>query len=376
VFNAASKLYFALAGVAIVVGFGYVVGTSDRVGFTNLVFAGLAAFALALAVYAFVPREPLTAGADEVAEARPADTTDVAGASNWPVLGALAIGLVAAGAAMEGSLILLGVVVGLVAIFSWFGQAWREHPSWTQEMTDRLNDRFVVPFGLPGTIFLLAGLGVISLSRLFLAVSVDAAPVIGIVIAFALLGGFYLISVRDVGRPAVATLATVAVGLVLAAGVAGALKGEREFHHAGEEGGHGGEGEFTIAAEDLEFDKETLEFPENSEVSLVLVNKEAVPHNVSIYELEDGGGKVYLEGEILDSEGEITYDFTTPPSGTYFFRCDVHPEQMKGDVIVSPEASEELEEGENVTTTSSPSDDERGPESGGAGNGGSGTSDD
>ena len=70
------------------------------------------------------------------------------------------------------------------------------------------------------TTVLLAGLGVISLSRLFLAVSVDAAPIIGIVIAFALLGGFYLLSVRDVGRPAVATLATVAVGLVLAAGVA------------------------------------------------------------------------------------------------------------------------------------------------------------
>ena len=373
-FNAASKLYFALAGVAIVVGFGYVVGTSDRVGFTNLVFAGLAAFALALAVFAFVPREPLRVALDEVAEARPADTTDVAGASHWPVLAALALGLVAAGAAMEGSLILLGVVIGIVALFSWFGQIWREHPSWTQEMTDRINDRFVVPFGLPGTIFLLAGIGVISLSRLFLAVSVDAAPIIGIVIAFALLGGFYLISVRDVGRPAVATLATVAVGLVLAAGVAGALKGEREFHHAGEEG-HGGEGEFTIAADDLEFDKETLEFPENSEVSLVLENQEAVPHNVSIYELEDGEGEVYLEGEILDSEGEITYDFTTPEAGTYFFRCDVHPEQMKGQVIVSPEASEELEEGENVTTTSNPSDDERGPESGGAGTGGSGTSD-
>jgi hypothetical protein len=73
VFNAASKLYFALAGVAIVVGFGYVVGTADRVGFTNLVIAGLAAFALGVVAFAFVPREPLSVTLDEPGEPRPAE---------------------------------------------------------------------------------------------------------------------------------------------------------------------------------------------------------------------------------------------------------------------------------------------------------------
>ena len=364
-FNAASKLYFALAGVAIVVGFGYVVGTSDRVGFTNLVFAGLAAFALALGAYAFVPREPLSLTLDEPGDSRPADATDLPGASNWPLLAALSLGLLAAGAALESSLLFLGVVVGLIAMFSWFGQAWREHPSWTQEMTDRLNDRFVVPFGLPGTIFLLAGLGVISLSRLFLAVSAEAAPIIGIVIAFALLGGFYLLSTRNVGRPAVATLATVAVGLVLAAGVAGALKGEREFHH------EGGEGEFTLAAEELRFDKDQLDFPAASEIRLVFENREAVPHNFALY--EDEGGDAIFTGDILNTEGETTYEFTSPEAGTYYFQCDVHPDQMNGEVTVVQEASEELQEGENVTVPSTPDDDERGPDSGDAGTGSSGT---
>jgi plastocyanin len=365
VFNAASKLYFALAGLAVVVGFGYVIGTSDRVGFTNLVFAGAAAAALGVVAYLFVPREAITAVADEPAEARPADSTDVATASNWPVLAALSIGLLAAGAALESSLILLGVVVGLAATFAWFGQVWREHPSWTQAMTDRLNERFVVPFGLPLTIFLLAGIGVISLSRLFLAVSVEAAPIIGIVIAFALLGAFYLLSTRSVGRPALATLSTVGVALVLGAGVAGALKGEREFHH------EGGEGEFRIAADELAFDADQLDFPAASEVALLFENQEAVPHNVSIYEEE--GGEAIFTGEILNTEGEITYEFTTPEAGTYYFQCDVHPAQMQGRVVVSEEASEELEEGENVTTTSSPEDDERGPDQGDAGTGGSGT---
>ena len=364
-FNAASKTWFTAAGLAIVVGFGYVVGTSDRVGFTNLVVAGLAALGLGLAAFAFVPREPLSLVGDEPAEARPADTTDVAVASNWPVLAALGLGLLAAGLALDGSLILLGVVVGLVATFAWLGQVWREHPSWTQEMTDRINERFVVPFGLPGTIFLLAGIGVVALSRLFLAVSVEAAPIIGIAVAFGLLGGFYLISTRNLGRQALASISTVAVGLVLAAGVAGALKGEREFHHAG-----GGEGEFVLEAADLAFDKESLDFPASTEVVLKFENHEAIPHNFSMYESE--GGEPLFEGEILNAEGEIEYEFETPPAGEYYFQCDVHPKEMRGTVHVTEEASEEVEEGENVTTTSNPDDDERGPDAGDAGTGSSG----
>lgn len=362
-FNAASKLYFTAAGLAIVVGFGYVVATSDRVGFTNLVVAGLAAIGLGLAAFAYVPREPLSLVGDEPAEARPADTTDVAVASNWPILGALALGLVAAGAAVDGSLILLGVVVGLVATFGWLGQTWREHPSWTPAMTDRINQRFVVPFGLPGTIFLLVGIGVVALSRLFLAVSVEAAPIIGIVIAFALLGGFYLLSTRSVGRQALATISTVAIGLVLAAGVAGALMGEREFEHEG-----GGEGAFALAAENLAFDKESLDFPAATEVVLLFENKEAVPHNFSLYESE--GGDVLFEGETINAEGEIEYEFETPAAGEYYFQCDIHPTQMQGVVNVSEEASAEREPGENVTTTSNPNDDDRGPEDTDAGSSG------
>jgi plastocyanin len=332
VFNAASKLYFTAAGVAVVLGFGYVVFTSDRVGFTNLVVAGLAALGLGLAAFAFVPREALSLVGDEPAEPRPADTTDIAGASSWPVFGALALGLVFAGAAIEPSLVLLGVVVGLVAAFCWFGQVWREHPSWTQDMTDRINNRFVVPFRLPGTIFLLAGVGVISLSRLFLAVPAELAPFIGATIAFSLLAGFYLLSVRDVGRPTLATLAAVAVGLVLAAGVAGAFKGEREFHH------EGGEGEFRLAAENIEFDKDALDFPAATDVVLKFENHEAIPHNLSIYESK--GGDIIFEGEIQNAEGEVEYEFTTPEAGEYYFQCDVHPDQMNGAVHVTEEASE------------------------------------
>lgn len=354
-FNSVSKLYFAVAGLAIFGGFAYAIVSGDRLGLTTLVAAGLAAVALGVAVFGFVPRESLAAISDEPAEGRPADTTDVAGASSWPVFGALALGLIAAGAATDGSLILVGVIVGLVAVFAWFGQVWREHPSWTPAMTDRINDRFVVPIGLPGTIFLLTGIGVVALSRLFLAVPVKAAPIIGILLAFMLLGVFWFIANHNVGRSALTGLATAGVGLVLAAGVAGALKGEREFHSAG----HGGEGAFHIAAQDISFDKSELDFPASTKVKLLFENLDDVPHNVAIYRSE--GGEEIFKGEILNTAGEAEYEFETPTAGTYYFQCDVHPDQMNGTVNVALEASKEVQEGENVTTTSTPAGEERGP---------------
>lgn len=344
-FNAASKVYFTVAGLAVATGFAYVFATSDRVGFTNLVFAGAAAAALALAAFAYTPRDvrATTAAESEPAGPRPGDATDVAAPSPWPFVGAVAAGLVAAGAATEPSLILFGAVVAFVATFGWLGQVWREHPSWTPEMTDRLNDRFVVPIALPTMVLVLAAIGVISLSRLFLAVSKNAAPVIGILVAFALLGTFYLLSERNVGRRAMATLATVSAGLVLAAGVAGAVKGERHFES------HGEHAEFVLAADDLAFDKQELDFPASTELELVFVNHDVAPHNFSLYREE--GGELLFEGETID-QGEVTYELTTPEEGIYFFRCDVHPTQMRGTVNVSVDASDHPDVGENATTTS------------------------
>ena len=347
-FNAASKLYFTVAALAVIAGFGLVVGTSDRVGFTALVVSGLGSLALGLAAYAFVPREPVVAYVDEPAVARPVDTTDTAGASSWPVLGALAFGLIAAGVAVERWLLVLGLVVGLITAFGWLGQVWQEHPSWTQDMVDRVNSRFVVPFGLPGTIFLLVGIGVVSLSRLFLALPKDVAPFLGAVVAFLILGTFWLLSTRQVARPAIASLGVLGVALILAAGVAGALLGEREF---GE--GEGGEGEIRISAENIAFSTDSMDLPAATKVTVVFENKESVPHNWSMYQSK--GGDPIAQGKVLNTPGSEDVSFTSPEAGTYYFQCDVHPDQMNGTVQVSEDASSKPGGGSNATTTSTTS---------------------
>lgn len=341
-FNLASRTYFIVAGAAVVVGFGYVFATGDRVGFTALVFAGLTALALGAGVFGFTPPEPLPAS-EEPGEPRPVDSTDLPVPSAWPVVGAVAMAVLAGGLATDTTLIAIGCVFGLVATFAWFGQVWREHPSWTQQMTDRLHDRFVVPIGLPGTIVVLAGIGVVSLSRLMLAISREAAPIIGSIIAFAILGGFYLVASRNLGRRALTTLATISAGLVVASGVAGAVKGEREFHHPEAEDA------FVLAAENIEFDKDEIDFPADTKLKLKFENHDEEQHNFSL--LREEGGESIFRGEVI-GKGEKIYEFTTPEPGTYFFQCDVHPTQMKGRVDVSESASERPDPGENVTTTS------------------------
>ncbi len=328
-FNVASKTYFMIGVATVVVGFGYAFATGDRVGFSALVFAGLTALGLGIGVFGFSPVEsPLPDG--EPAEARPGDTTDVPPPTGWPVLGAVAVAAVAAGLATDTSLIVIGAAFGLVAIFAWFGQVWREHPSWTLEMNERLHDRFVVPIGLPGTIIVLAGIGVISLSRLMLALSREAAPVVGSIIAFLILGGFYLVSSRQLGRRTLTTLAVGSAGLVLASGVAGAVKGEREFHHP--EAGHA----FVLAAENLEFDKSDLDLPAEAEIKLKFENHDDVQHNFALLERE--GGEPLFRGDII-GKGRTVYEFTTPEAGTFYFQCDVHPVEMNGRVRVSVDAS-------------------------------------
>lgn len=343
-FNAASKLYFTLAAAAIVVGFLYVVVASDRVGFTNLVVAGVLLVGLGVALFGFVPREPVRVG-DSSVGARPANTTDVATPSLWPMVGAAAIALVAAGAAADSTLILVGVVIGLVATFAWFGQVWREHPSWTPAMNERLHDRFVVPFGLPGTIVVFVGIGVISLSRLFLAIPREVAPFVGAGAAFVVLGTIYLIATRNVGRQIAGGLAAIAVASVLGSGIAGAIKGERSFEH------HAVVADVTLTAHDIAFDKKQLDLPANKPTSILFINQDPVQHNLAILKAKDSTDPPLFRGAIVDKGQETLYKVDPIPAGSYYFVCDVHPAQMNGTVTVSGQASGAPGAGTGGTTT-------------------------
>ena len=356
-FNAASKISFTVAVVAALTGFGAVFTTNDRVAFTALVFAGVLAAAVGVATFYFAPRDPVVPVSAEVeaATVRSIDLGDVPKTSPWPIVGAVAATVLGVGVALGKGLVTIGLILAAVALFGWMAQVWREHPSWTQAMTDRMNDRFVVPVGLPVLVILLIGISAVSLSRIFLAVSAEAAPVIAIVAAAAILFAFWLLSKRDdVSVGILTVLAIVAGALVIGAGVAGAIAGEREFHEAGgEEHGAAAEDTFHLSAENLAFDTESLQMPANSEVVLEFENGDdaSVQHNFALY-TEEGGDPLF-QGEVTNGGDTAEYEFSTPEPGSYYFQCDVHPAEMNGEVEVVEAASEDPTdvEGNPATTT-------------------------
>lgn len=346
-FSPATKVLFALAGWAVVSGVVYAAGSGDRDGFTLLVGAGVVAAALGLATFAFVDAGAAVAAVDETAGAdgraqRPVDATDVPAPSPWPLVSAAAVGIFAVGAAAGKSVVVLGLLVSALAMFGWLAQVWREHPSWTQAMIDRLNDRFVVPIGLPATVLILVAVTVVSFSRLLLALPKEAATFVALLAAIAILFVCAFVASRPrMGAAALRALATFSAVLVLAAGVAGAVKGEREFHPAG--GEHGEEDVVRLVAEDIAFAVAELKLPASAEVRIELDNRDGVPHNLAI--LEDAGGRGVFRGEIIDGGKKHTYTVPPQPPGEYYFQCDVHPQEMNGRVVVAIEASEPAESG-------------------------------
>jgi plastocyanin len=348
VFSVASRTSFTVAIVSLLAAFAAVLATHDRVTFAALVFAAAAAALAGVAVFLFTPIEPLVppSAAVEASTVRTVDVTDLPRPSVWPVVAAAAITLVAVAAAFGRSIALLGIVASVVAGLGWLAQVWREHPSWTRDMSVRINDRFVVPIALPATIVVFAGVAVISLSRLLLASGEKVAPFIAIGAAFAVLGAFTLLSSRPgLGRPALVALVVVSSGLVVAAGIVGVMRGEREFEPAaGEASAHHtdagvpGVGEpVALSADNLQFSKKDLRFPASAKVKVDFDNKDVAPHNFAVYRAK--GGDALFNGDVVNGGTKASYDVGPLDAGSYYFQCDVHPAQMNGtlEVVVPAE---------------------------------------
>jgi plastocyanin len=85
-----------------------------------------------------------------------------------------------------------------------------------------------------------------------------------------------------------------------------------------------------ITSRDLAFDVSTLPVPADSPFSLRLTNLEAAPHNVAIYRDSSAADDVFI-GEVISSSS-IVYQVPALAAGSYFFRCDVHPD-MNGTLV-------------------------------------------
>lgn len=89
-----------------------------------------------------------------------------------------------------------------------------------------------------------------------------------------------------------------------------------------------------ITAYDNKFDKDCLAVPPEQAFTIELKNEDrGIPHNVSLYDTSGESEKTLYKGELIDG-GTIVYNVPAQPAGKYLFRCDPHPEFMRGTFIV------------------------------------------
>ena len=79
-----------------------------------------------------------------------------------------------------------------------------------------------------------------------------------------------------------------------------------------------------VSANALKFDKADVAVPAGKAFQLTFTNQESAPHNVAIYTDASAATNLF-RGEIFSS-GSKVYDVPALEAGTYFFRCDVHPD--------------------------------------------------
>lgn len=88
-----------------------------------------------------------------------------------------------------------------------------------------------------------------------------------------------------------------------------------------------------ITAFDNKFDKNCLAVPADQAFTIDLSNLDrGIPHNLAIYE-DQTARKAFFKGEPVDGPGKATYSVPGLQGGTFYFRCDPHPE-MNGTFIV------------------------------------------
>jgi plastocyanin len=88
----------------------------------------------------------------------------------------------------------------------------------------------------------------------------------------------------------------------------------------------------TISAKDLAFATNTLSAPAGKPFQIAFDNQESAPHNIAIY--RDGSASEKLFGsDPFSGPALVRYDVPPLAAGTYFFRCDVHP-NMSGQLTV------------------------------------------
>lgn len=217
-------------------------GVGEVTGYVLLVAAAAVLFAIGTATSVFRDADPEQQAA--VARLEAAPTVSAASPSYWPAVGALSVVVALVGLVASPVVFVIGCLGVLIVTLEWMVTAWSERATGDAEVNRQIRHRLLYPIEIPVAGALGILLLVVSMSRVFLTLDKVSTAVVAMVIGAVILGIAFFVAYRPhLPKDAIAALLVVGGLAVLAAGVAAAANGPREFepHHEEHEGDAEGE---------------------------------------------------------------------------------------------------------------------------------------
>ncbi|MFP5578450.1 MAG: hypothetical protein ACLGIZ_09455 [Acidimicrobiia bacterium] len=252
-----SKFFYGLAALlavaAVVYGYasggggvgpisaGYKGGVGEHLGYGILLGASVAALFTGLCSTAFRDADPEPTAALLGTDALP--TATPTGTSFWPIVGAFGAVLTIVGVVLNNVFFVAGLIaLGAVAI-EWTMQAWADRATGDPAVNREIRNRIMLPVEVPLAGALAIAVVVVGYSRVFLAVSKLGAVWVALAIAATIFVVGTALSLRPrIRTDLVAGLLAGAAVLTIGLGIFGAVAGEREFEHHGDEHAEEAEG--------------------------------------------------------------------------------------------------------------------------------------
>ena len=152
------------------------------------------------------------------------------GSSMWPLVAAVSVAGLIVGAVSKPVVFKVSLVVALAAVLEWMVQGWSERASADAQYNAALRKRILHPLEFP----ILGSIGVIAVvyafSRIMLTIDKKSTPWVFIAVgAVITVGGFVLAGKRQLSRSTRAGVCGLAALVLLGAGVASAVQGQREI---------------------------------------------------------------------------------------------------------------------------------------------------
>jgi hypothetical protein len=221
-----SKLFYGLGAVAFAAAIVWMIANDGGSGAVALVFIAIASIFLG-AIASYVRDGHVLSTDTEQHDSAPAAQRG-SGRSWFPLGTALSLGTVIVGLVTSPGIFKVGVALLLAMLGEWLIQNWSDRASSDPSYNERVRGRVVHPLEIPIAGALLLAVIVLSFSRVFLSLSVNAGPIVFAIVGALILFFGSMLSIRPgTSRRVVGTICGVALVGLSVVGVVLALDGER-----------------------------------------------------------------------------------------------------------------------------------------------------